>query len=769
MVRSSALRLESVEQLPLSEFVRPAYLNYAMYVIMDRALPFIGDGLKPVQRRIVYAMSELGLRASAKYKKSARTVGDVLGKYHPHGDSACYEAMVLMAQPFSYRYPLIDGQGNWGSIDNPKDFAAMRYTESRLSPYADMLLAEVEMGTTEWAPNFDGTLREPVTLPARLPNILLNGATGIAVGMTTDILPHNIGEVVDACIHLIDRPRARIEEVCAFIQGPDFPTGAEIINPRAEIIEAYRTGLGNIRMRASYEYDNGDILITALPYQVSTGRVIEQIAAMMQAKKLPMVADIRDESDHEDPIRLRVIPRSNRVDKDALMSHLLATTELEKTYRFNLNVIGLNRRPQTLGLVDLLRQWLEFRKQTVVKRLNHRLERINERLYVLEGLLVVYLNLDEVIRIIRKSDDPEPELMRRFKLSAVQVEAILQIRLRQLARLEELKLKKEKAELEEEKRGIEDVLSSESRLKRLLKKELRADAEKFGDPRRTRIVERKEAQAIKEKDLAPADPVTVVLSANGWVRAAKGHDIDPESLAYKPGDSFLGAARGKSNQFAVFLDTAGRTYSLEAHRLPSARGQGEPITARFALPPGARFVSVAIGPENEQHLLASDFGYGFLTEMGHLQSKNQKGKAMLKVPEGASALPSLAVDDPEHQRLAAVTSAGYLLVIALIDLPVLPRGKGNKIIQIPKKKLVEREEVLKHLVVFDPRDSLVVTSGRRTFRLTPETLKDYLAERGRRGKKLPRGFRSVDRLEREAAQREEKPSRPPEQTSFDNF
>jgi topoisomerase-4 subunit A len=625
------------------------------------------------------------------------------------------------------------------------------------------------MGTTDWAPNFDGTLREPVTLPARLPNILLNGASGIAVGMTTDILPHNIGEVVDACIHLIDHPRARTEDLCAYIQGPDFPTGAEIINPRAEIIEAYRTGLGNIRMRAAYEYDNGDIIITALPYQVSTGRLIEQIAGMMQAKKLPMVADIRDESDHEDPIRLRVSPRSSRVDKDALMSHLLATTELEKTYRLNLNVIGLNRRPQTLGLVDLLRQWLEFRKQTVMKRLNYRLERINERLHVLEGLLIVYLHLDEVIRIIRQSDDPEQELMRRFELSAVQVEAILQIRLRQLARLEELKLKKEKGELEAEKREIEEVLSSEVRLKRLLKKELKSDAEKFGDRRRTRIVERKEAQAIKERDLAPADPLTVVLSANGWVRAAKGHDIDPESLAYKPGDSFLSAARGKSNQFAVFLDTAGRTYSLEAHSLPSARGQGEPITARFALPPGARFVSVAIGPENQHQLLASDFGYGFLTEMGNLQSKNQKGKAMLKVPGGANALPSLAVDDAERQLLAAFTTAGHLLVITLRELPVLPKGKGNKIIQIPKKRLADREEILKHLVVFDPQDCLVVTSGKRTFKLTPETLSDYTAERGRRGKKLPRGFRSVDRVEREAADTGEKPPKPPEQAMFDNF
>jgi topoisomerase-4 subunit A len=769
MARSRALQVETVERLPLPEFVRPAYLNYAMYVIMDRALPFIGDGLKPVQRRIVYAMSELGLRATAKYKKSARTVGDVLGKYHPHGDSACYEAMVLMAQPFSYRYALIDGQGNWGSIDNPKDFAAMRYTESRLSAYADMLLSEVEMGTTDWAPNFDGTLREPVTLPARLPNILLNGATGIAVGMTTDILPHNIHEVVEACIHLIDHPKAGIDDICGYIQGPDFPTGAEIINPRADIVEAYRTGQGTIRMRAAVEYDNGDILITALPYQVSTARVIEQIAGMMQAKKLPMVADLRDESDHEDPIRLRVIPRSNRVDKDALMSHLLATTELEKTYRLNLNVIGLNRRPQTLGLIDLLKQWLEFRKQTVLKRLNHRLERINERLHVLEGLLIVYLHLDEVIRIIRKSDDPQKELRRRFKLSEIQAEAILQIRLRQLARLEELKLRKEKGELDVEKREIEGVLSSERKLKGLIKKELKADAEKFGDPRRTRIIERKEAQAIKERDLAPTEPVTVVLSANGWVRAAKGHDIDPESLGYKPGDSFMSAARGKSNQVAVFLDTTGRTYCLEAHSLPSARGLGEPITARFALPPGARFVSVAIGPENQKHLLGSDFGYGFVTDMGNLHCKNQKGKALLKVPPGSLALPALAVNDPEHQRLAALTSAGYLLVIPLKDLPVLPKGKGNKIIQIPRKKLASREEFVRHLVVFGPQDALVIQSGKRTFKLTAEAIQAYMGERGRRGKKLPRGFRSVDRIDREIIEAGEMSSKPPEQATFDNF
>ena len=768
MVRTKAVQAveTSVERVPLPEFVLPAYLNYAMYVIMDRALPFIGDGLKPVQRRIVYAMSELGLRAAAKYKKSARTVGDVLGKYHPHGDSACYEAMVLLAQPFSYRYPLIDGQGNWGSIDNPKDFAAMRYTESRLSPYADMLLSELEMGTTEWVPNFDGTLREPVSLPARLPNILLNGAMGIAVGMTTDILPHNLREVVAACVHLIDHPQATVEEIAEMIPGPDFPTGAEIINPRADILEAYRTGQGNIRMRAAYEHDNGDIIITALPYQVSTSRVIEQIAGLMQAKKLPMVADLRDESDHEDPIRLRIMPRSNRVDKDVLMSHLLATTELEKTYRLNINVIGLNRKPQSIGLVELLRQWLDYRRQTVLKRLQHRLEQINDRLHILEGLLIVFLHLDEVIRIIRRSDDPQQELMRRFKLTENQVDAILAIRLRQLAHLEELKLKQECGELETEKREIEGVLGSERRLKSLIKRELQTDAQAFGDERRTRIVERREAQAIKEKDLAPVDPVTIVLSTNGWVRAARGHDVDPVALGYKPGDAFLSAARGKSNQSAVFMDSTGRTYSLEAHSLPSARGQGEPITARFALPPGARFISVAIGAETQKYLLASDFGYGFLTEFANLQSKNQKGKAMLKVPTGANALPSMLVDDAERQHLAAITSEGHLLVIALKDLPVLPKGKGNKIIQVPKKKLVGREEVLKHLVVFDPSESLVIKSGKRNFKLTPEVMKDYCGERGKRGKKLPRGFRTVDQITVETAAGAA-PAQPPGQATFD--
>ncbi len=767
MTRSKPVARPAVERLPLVEFVRPAYLNYAMYVVMDRALPFLGDGLKPVQRRIVYAMSELGLRAAAKPKKSARTVGDVLGKYHPHGDSACYEAMVLLAQPFTTRYPLIEGQGNWGSVDNPKDFAAMRYTEARLSAYADVLLRELEMGTTTWVPNFDGTLREPATLPARLPNVLLNGATGIAVGMTTDIPPHNLREVVEACIHLLDHPGAGAEELCRFIHGPDFPTGGELITPRHELLEAYRSGQGAIRLRATYEFDNGDIVVTALPYQVSTGRVIEQIAAQMTAKKLPLVADVRDESDHEEPVRLRIVPRSSRVDREALMGHLLATTDLEKSFRLNFTVIGLNRRPQTLGLPELLGQWLAFRKETVVRRLQHRRERIAERLHLLEGLLVVFAHLDEVIRIIRKSDEPRSELMRRFGLSEAQAEAILQIRLRQLARLEELRLKKEKAELEAEAQAIAATLSSERRLKSLLQQELRAEAAAHGDSRRTRIVERPEAQALREQDLAPAEPVTVVLSVNGWVRAAKGHELDPTGLAFKPGDGFLGAARGRSNQPVLFLDSSGRTYSLEAHRLPSARGFGEPLAARFPLPAGARFVSVAIGGEETRLVLASDFGYGFVAAFSELLARNQKGRAVLKLPEGASALPAAVLEDSEEGQLAAVTDAGLLLVLAARELPVLARGKGNKIIHIPRVRLTSGEERLAHLVAFRPGEALRLHAGKRSLRLGPETLEAYRGERGRRGRMLPRGFRRVERIEREPAVARQ--DRPPQQGQFAEF
>ncbi|MEZ4528696.1 MAG: DNA topoisomerase IV subunit A [Desulfobacterales bacterium] len=677
---------EGIEQIPIGDFVRPSYLNYAMYVVTDRALPFIGDGLKPVQRRIVYAMSELGLRNTAKHKKSARTVGDVLGKYHPHGDSACYEAMVLMSQNFSCRYSLIDGQGNWGSVASPKEFAAMRYTEARLASYADVFLSELAMGTVNWVPNFDGTLKEPETLPARLPNVILNGTTGIAVGMATDIPPHNLKEIADACIWLIDHPDAAIEEICEIVQGPDFPTGAEIITPKEEILSLYRTGQGVIRMRAVYETENGDIVITALPHQVSPEKIIEQIAAQMAEKKLPLISDIRDLSDQEEPVRILITPKSSRVDRDALMSHLLATTDLEKTLRVNMNVIGLNRKPQSLGLAEMLNQWLLFRRQTVTRRLEFRLGRIEERVHLLEGLLAAYVHLDEVIRIIRESDDPKAVLMEKFGLSELQAEAILQIRLRQLATLEEIKLQKEKQDLEKEAGQIRKILGSELRLKSLIKKELREDAAKYGDERRTRMVVRQEAKAIKKADITPAEPVTVILSAGGWVRAAKGHNIDPTSLSYKTGDEFLCAAIGKSTQTAVFFDSTGRTYALAAHELPSARGQGEPLTGRLSIPEQARFLSVLMAEPEQKILFASDAGYGFVTEFSHLLTKNTKGRALLTVPEGSLPLVPLVLRNPEKEMLLSLSTEGHMLIIEIPWLPELLKGKGNKIIGIPPAK-----------------------------------------------------------------------------------
>jgi len=738
---------EGIEQLSLDAFVKPSYLNYAMYVIMDRALPFIGDGFKPVQRRIVYAMSELGLRATTKHKKSARTVGDVLGKFHPHGDSACYEAMVLMAQDFSYRYPLIDGQGNWGSIASPKEFAAMRYTEARLSAYADVFLSELSMGTVDWAPNFDGTLSEPRMLPARLPNVILNGATGIAVGMATDIPPHNLNEIVDACISLIDTPKSAIEDICQFVQGPDFPTGAEIITPREDIINIYRTGHGMIRMRATCEYENGDIIFTSLPYQVSPSRVIEQVASLMREKKLSMVSDIRDLSDQDEPTRLMIMPRSNRVDKEALISHLFATTDLEKSYKINMTVIGLNRKPQTLGLLDILKQWLKYRRQTVVRRLEFRLDKINERLHILAGLLVAYLNLDEVIRIIRESDEPKPVLIKKYDLTDTQAEAILQIRLRQLAKLEEIKIKAEKHELEKEREWIETTLASDQRLKTLMKKELREDAQKYGDDRKTLIVERKEAHAIRDVELTPIEPVTVVLSTGGWVRAAKGHEIDPISLNYKAGDEFLSAARGKTIYPAIFVDTRGRSYSLPSHNLPSARGQGEPLTGRLTPSNGARFLAVIMGPPDRKVLLASDAGYGFVTQISNLVTKNTKGKAMLSVAGGCEPLPPLYVNDYQTDYLAAITTEGHMLVIPLQVLPELAKGKGNKIIQIPPARLRKREEYVKLIEIIPDGAAIKIHAGKQSVRFTPGNIAAFVGERGRRGKKLPRGFRKADRIE----------------------
>ena len=738
---------EGIEQLSLDAFVRPSYLNYAMYVIMDRALPFIGDGFKPVQRRIIYAMSELGLRSTTKHKKSARTVGDVLGKYHPHGDTACYEAMVLMAQDFSYRYPLIDGQGNWGSNASPKEFAAMRYTEARLSAYADIFLSEISMGTVDWAPNFDGTLSEPRMLSARLPNVILNGATGIAVGMATDIPPHNLNEIINACIHLIDKPKSTIDDICQIIKGPDFPTGAEIITSKEEITNIYRSGQGMIRMRATYEYENGDIIITSLPYRVSPAKVIEQVALQMREKKLPMVSDIRDLSDQDEPTRLMIMPRSSRVDKEALISHLFATTELEKSHKVNMTVIGLNRKPQTLGLLEIITQWLQFREQTVIRRLEFRLNKIKERLHILDGLLIAYLNLDEVIRIIRENDEPKPILMQTFRLSDLQAEAILQIRLRQLAKLEEIKIKNERQGLVKEKNWIEKTLASKQRLKTLMKNELREDAKKYGDERRTLIVEREEARAIKAVELTAAEPVTVVLSTGGWVRAAKGHEVDPTSLNYKAGDGFLSAARGKTTHPAIFIDTKGRSYSLPAHTLASARGHGEPLTGKLTPSNGARFLSVVMGSPDQKVLLASDAGYGFITNIANMVTKNTKGKAMLTVPRDCEPLPPVYVNNYETAYLAAITTEGRMLVIPVKVLPELPRGKGNKIIHIPPARVKKREEYVKLLEIIPEGATIKIHAGKQSVRFTPANISSFVGERGRRGKKLPRGYRKADRIE----------------------
>ncbi|GGO78627.1 DNA topoisomerase 4 subunit A [Marinobacterium nitratireducens] len=736
-----------VERLSLKDFTEKAYLDYSMYVILDRALPHIGDGMKPVQRRIVYAMSELGLKATAKYKKSARTVGDVLGKFHPHGDSACYEAMVLMAQPFSYRYPLIDGQGNWGSPDDPKSFAAMRYTESRLAPYAEVLLKELGQGTVEWAPNFDGTLNEPTVLPARLPNVLLNGTTGIAVGMATDIPPHNLREVTAACVHLLDHPEADLDQLCEFIPGPDMPTEAEIISSRADLRKLYETGRGSVRMRAVYQREQGEIIITELPHQVSGAKVLEQIAAQMQSKKLPMVADLRDESDHEHPTRLVIVPRSNRVDVEQLMAHLFASTDLERTYRVNLNMIGIDGRPQVKDLRQILTEWLVWRTQVVRRRLQHRLDKVLDRLHILEGLMIAYLNIDEVIAIIRYEDEPKQEMMRRFNISERQAEAILELKLRHLAKLEEFKIRGEQEELEAERKRLEEILGSDSLLRQLIKEELEADAETFGDARRSPIVERGEAQAFSEKDLLSADPVTVVISKQGWIRAAKGHDIDAEGLSYKSGDGFKLACPGRMNQPTLLIDSTGRSYTIDTHTLPSARGQGEPVTGSISLPKGATVEGAISGRDDDRVLLASDAGYGFVARVADLTSKTKNGKAALTLPQNSQTLPPLLLQDPARDWLAAVTSEGRLLLFPVADLPELARGKGNKIINIPSARAKAREELVVALATLPPDATLQVHAGRQHLKLRGADLEHYRAERGRRGNKLPRGYQRVDRLE----------------------
>jgi len=735
------------ERIPLKDFTEKAYLDYSMYVILDRALPHLADGLKPVQRRIVYAMSELGLSAAAKHKKSAQTVGDVLGKYHPHGDSACYEAMVLMAQPFSYRYPLIDGQGNWGSPDDPKSFAAYRYTEARLTSYAQTLLSELEQGTADWIPNYDGSKEEPVLLPARLPNLLLNGATGIAVGMATDIPPHNLREVVGACLLLLDEPDASLEALCEKVRGPDFPTEAELITGREDLLKLYQTGNGSVRLRARYEQEDGNIIITALPFQVSGNKIMEQVAAQMQAKKLPMVEDLRDESDHESPTRIVIIPKSKRIDAAQLMSHLFATTDLERSYRVNLNMIGLDGKPRVKNLKEILAEWLVYRTQTVTRRLRHRLEKVEARLHILDGLLIAFLNIDEVIAIIRSEDEPKPALMARFGLTEIQAEAILELKLRHLAKLEEMKIWGEQDELAQERDKLQGILASPDRLRALIKQELVADGEKFGDARRSPIVVRQPAQAMDETSLIPNEPLTIILSEKGWVRSAKGHDIDPANLGYRTGDGFLAAALGRSSQPAYFLDSTGRAYAISAHDLPSARSQGEPLTGRLNPPSGARFKTVLAGSDEDWYLLSTHAGYGFITKLGEFNTKNRTGKVLVTLPEHSELMLPVRLADPETDRLAVATLQGRLLVFPAGEVPVLNKGKGNKLIDIKAAELAAGADRVIAQCVLPPGAALKVTAGKRFLSLQGNDLKAYEAGRGKRGHPLPRGFQRVDGIE----------------------
>ena len=746
MADTLSFDFEQNEKQPLEEYTEKAYLDYSMYVILDRALPHISDGLKPVQRRIIYAMSELGLKASSKFKKSARTVGDVIGKFHPHGDSACYEAMVLMAQDFSYRYPLVDGQGNWGSMDDPKSFAAMRYTESKLTAYADVLLSEVEQGTVEWLPNFDGTLEEPKLLPARLPNILLNGTTGIAVGMATDIPPHNLKEVASACIRLLDAPKSSVLELCKHIKGPDFPTNAEIISSKTSIREIYKTGYGSIKARAVWCEEDGNIVITAIPYQSSGNKILEQIASQMQSKKLPMIDDLRDESDHENPTRLVLVPRSNRVDLEELMLHLFATTDLERSYRVNLNIIGLDGRPQVKDLKVILKEWIQYRTETVRKRLQFRLDNVTSSIHILAGLMIAYLNIDKIIKIIRKEEKPKNILMKNFKLSDTQADAILNLRLRRLAKLEELKIKADLGNLKKEKKELEAILKSKQRLKTVIKKEIETDAKLFADDRQSEIKEAKEAKVIDEKSLITSEPVTIVLSEKGWVRAAKGHDIDPTSLNYKSGDNFKQMSQGKTNQLAVFIDSSGRCYSLPSHSLPSARSFGEPVSARLTPPDGVSFEGVMTGTPDTVYLLAADSGYGFMIKLKDIYTKNRNGKLILKVPENSNVLLPTKVNDIENDWVAAVSSIGRLLMFPISELTLLTKGKGLKIIQIPPAKLKTREEYVVAMTAMGETDNLTIFTNKRHTLLKPDEHEKFIGERGRRGAMLSRNFRNVIRI-----------------------
>lgn len=735
----------TLDKQPLAQFTSQAYFDYAMSVILDRALPHIADGLKPVQRRIVYAMSELGLKASSKYKKSARTVGDVLGKFHPHGDSACYEAMVLMAQSFSYRYPLVDGQGNWGSADDPKSFAAMRYTEARLSPYADLLLRELPLGTVDWVDNFDATLQEPSLLPARLPNVLLNGASGIAVGMASDILPHNIQEVGKACMLLLDKPDASLKDVLKYIKGPDFPTAAEIITPISQMSQMYETGNGSVRCRAIYQAERQLIVVTALPYQVSGAKILEQIAAQMQQKKLPMVEDLRDESDHEHPTRLVIKLRSGRVDADVLMSHLFATTDLEKSYRYNCNLIGLNGRPEVKDLLSLLKEWIDYRLITVTRRINHRLEQVSDRLEVIFGLLVVYLHLDEVIRIIREEDEPAPVLMSRFQLNERQVYAILETKLRHLAKLEEGLLKKEQQALLAEQQQLQAYLADEKALRQLVKSEIAEDVKKYGDERRAPLVERAGAQAMSVTEVVSNEWLTVIMSQQGWVRAAKGTDVDGQNYPFKAGDGFLTQVKARSSQVIHFFDTEGKIYQLPAHSLPSARGQGEPLTSRLNPADGAKFVSMGAIESDAYYILVNSAGLGFCVSGKEAGTKNRNGKACMNLPEKSQLLPVLSAADLENHYLALLNSAGRLLIIPLTELPILSKGKGNILMKC-KSSISPEPLVVWSAVIVSQDDALLLTDKKQTHRLDFKKWQAYLGKRGQTGKSLAKPLTSVKSL-----------------------
>ncbi len=734
----TSLAHQATENRSVAEFTEQAYLNYAMYVIMDRALPHISDGLKPVQRRIVYAMSELGLKPSGKPKKSARTVGDVLGKYHPHGDSACYEAMVLMAQPFSYRYPFIEGQGNWGSPDDPKSFAAMRYTEAKLSAYSDLLLSELGQGTCDWQDNFDGTMKEPVSLPARVPNILLNGTTGIAVGMATDIPPHNLREVVKGTIALIRKPDLSDEKVAEYIPGPDLPTKAEIITSKEELLKIQISGRGSYRTRAVYTIEKNEIVITELPYQVSGSKVISQIADQMQAKKLPLVSDLRDESDHQNPTRLVIVLRSNRIDADAVMSHLFATTDLESSYRVNMNMIGADGRPQVKSIRRILLEWIEIRKHTVTRRLQYHLNKIEKRLHILGGLIIAYLNIDEVIRIIREEDQPKPVLMSRFNIDEIQAEAILELKLRHLAKLEEMEMRREQEELEARAAVIREQLANPESLKSLIIEELKDDAKKFGDDRKSPIVLREEAHAISEQDLVPAESVTVVLSEAGWIRSAKGHDIDAENLNFRAGDQYLSSAQGKSNQKVYILDETGRSYALAINSLPSARGLGEPLSSKLAPANGVSFIQVLVEDEEKEIIAVSTKGYGFKSQAKQLDTNAKAGKTFLTVADDAKAMPIEVIEN--HTHLAILSSGGRLLLIDLSELPTLNKGKGNKLIQL------EADEQIQFMLTLNLDEIIQVLAGQQQLKLKGDDLQKYIGKRASKGQLLPRGYQKANKL-----------------------